>query len=83
MVDVLALTHETPLSGRIVPLLLAAAAIAVGVGLMLGKRWAWLFALLVLIVDVTLVGGILRLLVNLGLVLLLVRPRVRARFGMR
>ncbi len=83
MVVVLALTHAVPLGARIVPLLLVAGTIGAGVGLLKWKSWAWLLALCVLLADATLVGGILRLLIDAGLLFLLVRPQVRSRFGMR
>jgi len=79
---VLALGDTLSLGARIVPPLLAAGTIGAGVGLLLWKRWAWLLALCVLIADAALVGGILRLLIDLGLLFLLVRPQVRSRFGM-
>lgn len=79
----LGLAHELPLGARIVPLLLAAGSVGAGVGLLRGKRWAWLLALCALLADTILVGGILRLLINMGMLLLLIRPQVRARFGMR
>jgi hypothetical protein len=79
----LAVAEARALRGLIVPSLLAVATAAAGLGLLQRRRWAWLLALCVLIVDVTVVGGILRMLIDLGLVFLLVRPQVRARFGMR
>jgi hypothetical protein len=79
----LAISDELALRGLIVPALLALATAGAGLGLLQRRRWAWLLALAVLIVDVTVVGGILRMLIDLGLVFLLVRPQVRARFGMR
>lgn len=82
MVIVLALTHAVPLGARLAPLLLAAGAIGAGVGLLQWRRWAWLLALCVLLADAILVGGVLRLLIDLGLLFLLVRPQVRARFGL-
>lgn len=83
MVVVVALVHALPLGARIVPLLLAAGMIGAGVGLLKWQRWAWPLALCVLLLDATLVREILRLLIDAGLLLLLVRPQVRARFGIR
>jgi len=82
VVVVLALSHSLSLGARVVPLLLAAGTIGAGAGLLRWKRWAWLLALCVLLADATLVGGILRLLIDLGLLFLLVRPQVRSRFGL-
>jgi hypothetical protein len=72
-------------SGRGLPLavLLAAALVAVAVGLLRGQRWAWPAALAVLVLDAVLVPGILRWLIDFGLALVLVRPQVRVRFGIR
>jgi|Tabmets5t2r1_1033131.scaffolds.fasta_scaffold31901_2 hypothetical protein len=72
-------------SGRGLPLavLLAAALVAVAVGLLRSQRWAWPAALAVLVLDAVLVPGILRWVIDFGLALVLVRPQVRARFGIR
>ena len=72
-------------SGRGVPVavLLAAGLIAAAVGLLRNQRWAWPLALGVLVIDAVLVPGILRWVIDFGLVLLLTRPQVRARFGIR
>ena len=74
-----------PVPGRalVVSLVLAAAMIAAVVGLLRSRRWAWPLALTVLIADATLVGGLLRLLIDVGVALVLFQPPVRARFGMR
>jgi hypothetical protein len=79
---VLAQVNAHPLGDRVAPALLAAGTVVAGAGLLKWQRWAWPLALLVLILDATLVGGIVRLLIDLALLLLLVRPQVRARFGM-
>jgi lysylphosphatidylglycerol synthetase-like protein (DUF2156 family) len=72
-------------SGRsvAVALVLAAALVVVGIGLLQGRRWAWPLALVVLVVDALLVESVLRWLIDLGLALVLSRPQVRARFGIR
>jgi hypothetical protein len=66
-----------------VPSLVAAGLVAAGVGLLRWQRWAWPLALCVLLFDATLVREILRLLIDVGLLLLLVRPQVRYRFGIK
>ena len=66
-----------------VAVLLGAALVAAAVGLHKGQRWAWPLALAVLVLDAVLVPGILRWLIDFGLALVLVRPQVRARFGIR
>jgi hypothetical protein len=74
-----------PIPGRglAVALVLGAAMIAVVVGLLQSRRWAWPLALTVLIADALIVGGLLRLLIDVGLALVLFQPPVRARFGLR
>ena len=74
-----------PIPGRAVTfaLVLGAAMVAVVVGLLQSRRWAWPLALGVLIADAMLVGGLLRLLIDVGIALVLFQPPVRARFGMR
>ena len=57
--------------------------IGVALGLLRSWRWAWPVAFTVLIVDAVLVGGLLRLLLDVGLALVLFQPPVRARFGLR
>jgi hypothetical protein len=83
VVAVLAVGDTLSLGARIVPPLLAAGTIAAGGGLLRWKRWAWLLSMCVLLADAILVRGLLRLLIDLALLILLVRPQVRARFGMR
>ena len=74
-----------PIPGRAltVALVLGAAMVAVVVGLLQSRRWAWPLALTVLIADAVIVGGLLRLLIDVGIALVLFQPPVRARFGMR
>jgi hypothetical protein len=83
VVAALAVGDTLSVGARIVPPLLAAGTAAAGIGLLLWKRWAWLLALCALLADAILVTGLLRLLIDLGLLILLIRPQVRARFGMR
>ena len=52
-------------------------------GLLQSRRWAWPLALTVLLADAMLVGGLLRLLIDVGVALVLFQPPVRARFGLR
>jgi hypothetical protein len=47
------------------------------------RRWAWPLALTVIIGDAIIIGGLLRLLIDVGLALVLFQPAVRHRFGMR
>ena len=71
-------------SGVPVAVLLAAGLVAAaGVGLHKGLRWAWPLALAVLVVDAVLIPGILRWLIDFGLALVLTRPQVRAKYGIR
>jgi hypothetical protein len=72
-------------SGRGVPVavLLAAGLVAAAVGLHRSWRWAWPLALAVLVVDAVLIPGVLRWVIDFGLALVLTRPPVRARFGIR
>jgi uncharacterized membrane protein len=72
-------------SGRGLPVavLLLAGLVAAAVGLLKRQRWAWPLALAVLVVDAVLVPGVLRWLIDFGLALVLTRPQVRARFGIR
>jgi hypothetical protein len=78
-----ALFRPVPGRGLAVSLVLAAAMIAVVVGLLQSRRWAWPLSLTVLLADAMLVGGLLRLLIDVGIALVLFQPPVRARFGMR
>jgi hypothetical protein len=75
--------REVPARGLAVTLVLAAAMAGVAVGLLQSRRWAWPLALTVLMADAVIVGGLLRLLLDVGLALVLFQPRVRARFGLR
>ena len=52
-------------------------------GLLRKRRWAWTLALTVVIADAVIIGGLLRLLIDVGLALVLFQPAVRHRFGMR
>lgn len=72
-------------SGRGLPVavLLVAGLVAAAAGLLRNQRWAWPLALAVLVVDAVLVPGILRWVIDFGLALVLVRPQVRTRFGIR
>ena len=70
-------------SGVPVAILLAAGLIASAVGLHRNQRWAWPLALAVLVVDAVLIPGVLRWIIDFGLAIVLVRPRVRDRFGIR
>jgi uncharacterized membrane protein len=70
-------------TGVPVAVLLAAGLIAAAIGLHRKQRWAWPLALAVLVLDAVLVPGVLRWVIDFGLAIVLVRPRVRARFGIR
>ncbi|HEX8767209.1 MAG TPA: hypothetical protein VF714_02500 [Jatrophihabitans sp.] len=74
-----------PVPGRALALslVLGAAMILVCFGLLRKRRWAWPLALTVLIGDAMIIGGLLRLLIDVGLALVLFQPAVRHRFGMR
>jgi hypothetical protein len=75
--------RSVPARGFVVALALATAMIVVAFGLLRSRRWAWPLALTVLIADAMLVGGLLRLLIDVGVALVLFQPPVRARFGLR
>jgi hypothetical protein len=75
--------RETSGRGLPVAVLLLAGLVAAAVGLLKRQRWAWPLALAVLVVDAVLIPGVLRWLIDFGLALVLVRPQVRARFGIR
>jgi hypothetical protein len=78
-----AVFRPIPGRGLAFSLVLAAAMIAVVVGLLQSRRWAWPLALTVLIADAMIIGGLLRLLIDVGIGLVLFQPPVRARFGLR
>jgi hypothetical protein len=75
--------RSTSGGGVPVAVLLFVSLVAAAVGLLKGRRWAWPLGLAVLVVDAVLVPGILRWLIDFGLALVLTRPQVRARFGIR
>jgi uncharacterized membrane protein len=75
--------RSTSGTGLPVAVLLGAGLVAAAVGLLRRQRWAWPLALAVLVLDAVLVPGILRWLIDFGLALVLVRPQVRVRFGIR
>jgi len=75
--------RSAPTRSLVVALVLAAALAGTAVGLLNRKRWAWPVALAVLLFDAMLVESVLRWLIDLGLALVLIQPRVRAGFGMR
>jgi hypothetical protein len=75
--------RETSGNGLPVAVLLAAGLVAAAVGLQRRQRWAWPLALAVLVLDAVLIPGVLRWVIDFGLALVLVRPRVRDRFGIR
>jgi hypothetical protein len=74
-----------PVPGRAltVSLVLGVAMAVVCVGLVRKRRWGWSLALTVIIADAIIIGGLLRLLIDVGLALVLFQPAVRHRFGMR
>jgi hypothetical protein len=57
--------------------------VAAAVGLHKGLRWAWPLALAVLVLDAVLIPGILRWIIDFGLALVLTRPQVRGKYGIR
>jgi hypothetical protein len=74
-----------PVPGRVV-VVTAALAVAMAlaaIGLLRSRRWAWPLAFVTLVADAVIIGGILRLLIDVGVALVLFQPRVRNRFGMR
>ena len=75
--------RSTSGGGVPVAVLLFVSLVAAAVGLLKWQRWAWPLALAVLVVDAVLIPGVLRWLIDFGLALVLVRPQVRARFGIR
>ena len=78
-----AAVRDVPARGLAVSLVLAAAMAVVAVGLWQARRWAWPLAIFVLIADAVIIGGLLRLLIDVGVALVLFQPRVRTRFGLR
>jgi hypothetical protein len=64
-------------------LALGVAMAVVSFGLLRKRRWAWPLTLTVLIADAMIIGGLLRLLIDVGLAMVLFQPAVRHRFGMR
>jgi uncharacterized membrane protein len=78
-----AVVRQVPARGLVVALVLAVAMAAVAVGLLRSRRWAWPLAIFVLIADAVIIGGLLRLLIDVGIALVLFQPPVRARFGLR
>jgi hypothetical protein len=66
-----------------VSLVLGVAMVLVCFGLLRKRRWGWALALTALIADAVIIGGLLRLLIDVGLALVLFQPPVRHRFGMR
>ena len=74
-----------PVPGRVVVVTVAmgVAMVVAALGLLRSRRWAWPLAFVTLVADTVIIGGILRLLIDVGLALVLFQPRVRARFGMR
>jgi hypothetical protein len=75
--------RSTSSGGVPVAVLLFVSLVGAAVGLLKGQRWAWPLGLAVLVVDAVLVPGVLRWLIDFGLALVLTRPQVRARFGIR
>ena len=78
-----AVFRPVPARALTVSLVLGAAMVVVCFGLVRKRRWAWPLALTVIIGDAIIIGGLLRLLIDLGLALVLFQPAVRHRFGMR
>jgi hypothetical protein len=78
-----ALFREVPARALTVSLVLGAAMILACFGLLRKQRWGWALTLTVLIGDAVIIGGLLRLLIDVGLGLVLFQPAVRHRFGMR
>ena len=75
--------RPVPARALTVSLVLGAAMIAACFGLVRKRRWGWALTLTVLIGDAVIIGGLLRLLIDVGLALVLFQPAVRHRFGMR
>ena len=77
------LFRPVPTRALTVSVVLGVAMVAAVVGLVQKRRWAWPLALTVIIGDAIIIGGLLRLLIDVGLALVLFQPAVRHRFGMR
>jgi hypothetical protein len=75
--------RPVPARALTVSLVLGAAMIVACFGLVRKRRWGWALTLTVLIGDAVIIGGLLRLLIDVGLALVLFQPAVRHRFGMR
>lgn len=78
-----AVFRSVPGRALTVSLVLGVAMVVVCFGLFRKLRWAWPLALTVLIADAVIIGGLLRLLIDVGLGMVLFQPAVRHRFGMR
>ena len=78
-----AIFRPVPARALTVSLVLGLAMVVVVVGLLQKRRWGWTLALTVVIADAVIIGGLLRLLIDVGLAMVLFQPAVRHRFGMR
>ena len=78
-----AVFRSVPARALTVSLILGVAMGLACFGLLRKRRWGWSIALTVLIGDAVIIGGLLRLLIDVGLALVLFQPAVRHRFGMR
>jgi hypothetical protein len=78
-----AVFRPVPARALTVSLVLGVAMILACLGLIRKRRWGWALTLTVLIGDAVIIGGLLRLLIDVGLALVLFQPAVRHRFGMR
>ena len=75
--------RPVPARALTVSLVLGVAMGLVCFGLLRKRRWGWALTLTVLIGDAVIIGGLLRLLIDVGLAMVLFQPAVRHRFGMR
>ena len=75
--------RPVPARALTVSLVLGVAMILTCFGLLRKRRWGWALTLTVLIGDAVIIGGLLRLLIDVGLAMVLFQPAVRHRFGMR